>query len=458
MTNLPAETIAAISTPPAVGGISVLRISGPRAIEAADCVFRTVSGTPLSAHKGYTAAYGTVFDGGEPVDDAIATVFRAPKSYTGEDVVEISCHGGLYVTRRVLMAILKQDVSMAQPGEFTKRAFLNGKMTLTEAEAVADLIQAGGEQSLRSARSAMQGELYRKIRAMTERMLAVSGHIAAFLDYPEEEIDPVESHEIADSIEAVRAELQTLLDSFDQGRMIREGIETVILGKPNVGKSTLMNLLAGARKSIVTDIPGTTRDVVEETVRLDGLVLRLADTAGIRDTSDLVEQAGVALAWERLESAQLILAVFDSSSPLSEEDRLLMDRIQNLPVVAVCNKSDISGGLEIEELRQRFSHVVEISARENQGVELLSEAVRDVLSLCHIDPSSAMLANMRQFECAQRAAQRLAEAQQTLEAGFTLDAVDVSLEDVIASLLELTGERVTDAVVDQVFSHFCVGK
>ncbi len=452
------STIAAISTPNAVGGISVLRISGPEAIAASDRVFRPVSGKPLADHKGYTAAYGTVYDGEEALDDVVATVFRGPKSYTGEDVVEISCHGGLYVTRRVLMAILKEGVSLAGPGEFTKRAFLNGKLSLTQAEAVADLIQAGGEQSLRSARGAMKGELYRKIRALTDRMLTVSGHIAAYMDYPEEEIDPVESNEIQDALSQVQQELEDLLRRFDQGKLIREGVETVILGKPNVGKSTLMNLLAGAKKSIVTDIPGTTRDVVEETVMLDGVVLRLADTAGIRETEDQVEQAGVELALERLDTAQLVLAVFDSSSPLSEEDKALIGRLEGLPCVAVCNKTDLGQQLDMDFLQKNFANIVEISARENQGLEELGREVAEVLSLTDVEASSAMLANLRQFECAQRAAKLLGEAQSTLVEGYTLDAVDVSVESVISALLELTGERVTDAVVDQVFSHFCVGK
>ena len=246
MSALSDRTIAAISTPNAVGGISMLRISGPDAFAAADRIFRS-AGLPLSARRGHTAVYGEIFDGKETVDDVIATVFHAPKSYTGEDVVEITCHGGLYVTRRILTLILKQGVALAGPGEFTRRAFLNGKLSLTEAEAVADLIQAGGEQSLRSARRAMKGDLYRKIRAVTDRLLEAGAHISAYFDYPDEEIDPVESDSLRQALEAARAELDALLSRFDQGKMIREGIDTVILGKPNVGKSTLMNLLAGRR-------------------------------------------------------------------------------------------------------------------------------------------------------------------------------------------------------------------
>ena len=451
-------TIAAISTPLSVGAIGLVRLSGPEAVAIAGRVFRPIGRRTLETVPGYSAIYGHAVAGEEVLDEVVVFLYRAPRSYTGEDVVEISCHGGLYVTRRILMAIIKQGVSLAGPGEFTKRAFLNGKMSLTQAEGVADLIMASGQQGLRSARGAMQGALYRKIRDCTDRLLTVSGHIAAYMDYPEEEIDPVESNEIRDALADVKAQLDGLLANFDQGKMIREGVETVILGKPNVGKSTLMNLLAGTKKSIVTDIPGTTRDVVEETVTLDGLVLRLADTAGIRETEDFVEKAGVELALQRLDTAQLVLAVFDSSSPLSQEDKDLIQRLEGLPCVAVCNKSDLDQQLDMEYLRAHFPHIVEISARENQGLSELSREVMDVLSLTGTDGSGPMLANLRQFECAQRASNLLGETQATLVGGYTLDAVDVSLESVISVLLELTGERVTDAVVDQVFSHFCVGK
>ena len=455
---MPVQTIAAISTPNAPGGLSVLRISGPGAIPAADRLFRPVSGRPLAEHKGYTAAYGSLWDGDELLDDCVATVFRTPKSYTGEDVVEFSCHGGVYVARRVLQAILKTGVSPAGPGEFTKRAFLNGKISLTQAEAVASLIAAQSEESLRCARSAKDGALFRKIRELTKKILEAGAHISAYMDYPEEEIDPVESGEIREALEFVRRELEGLLSRFNQGKLLREGVETVILGKPNVGKSTLMNLLVGARKSIVTEIPGTTRDVIEETVSLNGLLLRLADTAGIRETGDAVEKAGVFLALERLSSAQLVLAVFDRSSPLSPEDLRLVEAVEGIPCIAVCNKSDLGTRLDPTFLRQRFAQVVEISAKEGLGLDALASAVEEALSLHGIDSSAPMLFNLRQFECASRASRLLREALETLDKGYTLDAVDVAVESVASALLELTGEKVTDAVVDQVFSHFCVGK
>ena len=450
--------IAAISTPPAPGGIGVIRVSGPGAIGIADRVFQPLSGEPLSRHKGYTAALGTVRDAAGPLDDVIATVFRAPKSYTGEDVVELSCHGGILVTHRVLRAVLEAGASPAGPGEFTKRAFLNGKISLTEAEAVADLISASNDRAMRAARSAMKGSLYREIRGVTDSLITVSSHIAAYIDYPEEEVDPVESGEMLSILTAARVRLQKLLENFDRGRILREGIETVIVGKPNVGKSTLMNLLAGCPKSIVTDIPGTTRDIVEETVNLDGILLRLADTAGIRETEDVVERAGVDLAIGRLDTAELVLAVFDGSVPLSEEDFTLLERLKGLPAIAVCNKLDLEQKIDDQYIKSQFKQYVEISAREKGGLDVLKNAIITLLQLDGISAEDAVLANVRQFDCAKRALVLLEEAIETLNTGYTLDAVDVALESVLSALFELTGEKVSDTVIDQVFSRFCVGK
>lgn len=452
------RTIAAIATPIAVGGISVIRISGPDAISAADRVFRPVSGRPLAMHQGYTAAYGDLYEGDQLIDDGVALVFRAPKSYTGEDVVELSCHGGLLVTQKVLRAILKQNVFPAEAGEFTKRAFLNGKLTLTQAEAVADVISAGSSQALRFAKEAMRGKLYQKIRGVIEMLTAVSGHLSAYIDYPEEDIDGLTLQELRARCAEAQAQLQELLVSFDRGRLLREGVDTVIVGKPNVGKSTLMNLLAGCEKSIVTDIAGTTRDVVEETVNLGDVVLRLADTAGIHETDHPVERVGVELAVRRLESASLILAVFDGSQPLSEEDFALIERVRPLPCVAICNKSDLQQQLDLAVLKQEFPHLVVLSAREQQGVSKLNREVLDLLALDRLSGDQAILFNERQHNCAMRADQALSEVLATIDAGYTLDAVDVAIESVLSILFELSGERVTDAVVQEVFSHFCVGK
>lgn len=452
------KTIAAIATPHAVGGISVIRVSGPEAIAVCDRCFRAVSGKPLSALPGYHAAYGTVTDGKTVADEAVALVYRAPKSYTGEDVVEISCHGGLYLTQEVLRIILDNGAVPAEAGEFTKRAFLNGRLSLTQAEAVMDLIAAQGRQSARAALSAMQGALYRRISALKEELTAVCGHLSAWADYPEEELPAVEREPLLHTLSEAEAELDSLLKQFDSGRMIRSGIRTVIVGKPNVGKSTLMNLLSGCRKSIVTEIAGTTRDVIEETVSLDGLVLRLADTAGLRETDDPIERIGVELSAQKLEQADLVLALFDSSVPFSEEDGELIGRLAGKNAIAVVNKTDLPQSLDEGRLAPFFDRIVRISAKQETGVRDLHNAIAELLKISELDPAAPMLANERQRQAAVLAGQDIREAIEALRSGMTLDAVTISIESALEALLELTGERVTDAVVDEVFSHFCVGK
>lgn len=469
MQEMKRETIAAIATPNAVGGISVIRLSGSGALDVADKIFAPVSGRKISAYKGYTAAYGHIHCGdgqdGE-LDDGIATVFRAPHSYTGEDVVEISCHGGLLVTRKVLRAALDNGARLAAPGEFTRRAFLNGKMSLTQAEAVADLISAGSERSMRTAKSAMDGALYRKIKGITDELLAVSAHLAAYIDYPEEDVDELTEGDILRICQESLGKLEQLLRNFDRGRLIREGVDTVIIGKPNVGKSTLMNLLSGCSRSIVTNIPGTTRDIVEETVNLGDVVLRLADTAGIRETDNPVEKIGVDIALERLEGAGLALAVFDLSEALDEDDEKIIKRLAGLPqlpVVAVLNKTDLPPVLDVEKVRQHFAHVVQLSAggsaeEQDAAIETLNQTITDLLMLEGIDTHEAVLANERQRECAAEAAKLLREVCETIESGYTLDAVDVALESALSALFSLSGEKVSDTVIDEVFSKFCVGK
>lgn len=452
------KTIAAIATPRAAGGISVVRISGDDAIAVAEKVFFPISGKKLSQYAGYTAAFGEIYDQKQQIDEGVALVFRAPKSYTGEDVVEISCHGGILVTEKVLRAVFKEGASPAGPGEFTKRAFLNGKMTLTQAEAVTDLINAESEKGLRAAQGALKGALYQKIKKVLDDLLSVTANIAAYIDYPDEDIDDVQMSQMKKVCEGCRESLQNLLATFDRGKIIREGVETVIVGRPNVGKSTLMNLLSGCQKSIVTDIPGTTRDVVEESVNIGDVVLRLADTAGVRDTEDIIEKAGVERTLDRIETADLVLAVFDSSTPLSDTDHSLIEKLKNRPVVAVINKTDLKSNIDKLYLYNNFQHIVEISAATQKGIDDLNHEISDVLRLNDISVSGAMLANERQYHCVSQAEKLLQEALEAIQMGFTMDAVDINLESAISVLLELTGERVTDAVVNEVFSHFCVGK
>ena len=452
------HTIAAISTPIGQGGMGVIRISGENALGIADSIFESVSGKKITEMKGYTASFGKITDNGEHIDDAVVLVFRAPHSYTGEDVVEISCHGGIYVTKRILRAVLGRGAKPAQPGEFTKRAFLNGKMGLTEAESVMDIISASGGQSARAALSVMEGNLRKRIDNVRKILIELAAHLSAWADYPEEEIPEIDVGALKDRLTAVKFELNSLIKSYDAGKVIREGVDTVIVGRPNVGKSTLMNLLSGFERSIVTNIPGTTRDIIEETVMLGDIPLRLSDTAGIRSTNDPVESIGVQRAKDKLLSAGLIFAVFDASMPLSDEDMELLDLLKDAPAVAVINKTDLEAKIDSEVIKSKVKHTVFISAKTGSGAKELENEVGEIVGTSNLDPAQGILATERQFNDAQSALKSVEEALTAISLGITLDAITVLIEDAINSLLELTGERVTEAVVDKVFSHFCVGK
>lgn len=456
------STVCAISTPAAVGGISVIRISGEHAIDVASRVFRPVyPAVAVSEMKGYTAAYGIICDGspdGERLDDGVLLVFRAPRSYTGEDVCEISCHGGIYVTRRVFSACLKAGAEPAAAGEFTKRALLNGKMSLTEAEAVADIIGAQGGQLLSCSNLQREGALYRRTEKIADMIITISAQISAWIDYPEDDTPVVTDEWLLERLSAVKSEFQSLLDGYNRGRLIRSGISCVIVGKPNVGKSTLMNALVGEQRSIVSDIEGTTRDVVEETVNLGGAVLLVSDCAGIRETDDTVERIGVEIMLKKLENADIVFAVFDGSRVLSDEDRRLIALVSGKTVIPIVNKSDLQRTLEIEELEELLGSVVCISATDANCAELLGEEVSRRLRLSDFDASAGFIANERQHHCVLRAAAAVDDALNAVQTGLTPDAVGVSLEQALDAVYELSGKRASDEVIDEVFKRFCVGK
>lgn len=453
------KTIAAIATPAAPAGLGVIRISGREALTVAGRIFRPAAkNKELESIPGYTALYGHVYDEEGDIDDCVALVFRAPHSYTGENVVELSCHGGLYLLRRVLRAVIAAGAAPAAAGEFTRRAFVNGKMDLTGAEAVMELIAAQGDLAARTALAAREGLLYRRLEGVKDRLLGLAAGYAAYVDYPDEDIPELKPEAMAADLRKAEQELTTLLETFDAGRMLREGVDTAIVGSPNVGKSTLMNLLAGCERSIVTSLPGTTRDVVEETVRLGDVVLRLSDTAGIRETEDLVEGIGVRRSRDRLASAALVLAVFDGSRPMTEDDREVARCAAAGPAVAVVNKADLPAAAELEEIRRLFPETVVISAEKGEGLEELSTAVARVTGVAGLNAAEPLLATERQRDCAARALDCVLEALGALDAGMALDAAAVSVDGAITAILELTGERTTDAVVDQVFARFCVGK
>lgn len=452
------NTIAAISTGNAPGGIGVIRISGDNAIEIADKVFEPIDSSSLLDLKGYRAKFGNIICGGEKTDNAVALVFRAPKSYTGENVVELSVHGGILIVQKVLQAVLDAGAVPADAGEFTKRAFLNGKMDLTQAESVAGLISAQGEESLKASFNALQGALSNKINRILEKLLDSSAVMAAWVDYPDEEIPELSEHELKAVLESVKSELKSLLDNYENGQTVTNGVDTAIVGRPNVGKSSLMNMLTGTDKSIVTHIEGTTRDIVEEDIRLGGIVLHLRDTAGLRSSDDVVEAIGIKKAYKALDNARLVLAVFDASQELSDYDLDLIEKCSGRNAAAVINKTDLQQKLDDTPIKNAFSKVVYISAANEEGLQELTDAVTDLLGVADFDSTAPLLANARQRQNCQNAYDCICEALEGAQTGITFDAINVMIDSAAEELLSLTGKKATTEVVNNIFSKFCVGK
>ncbi len=450
------RTIAAVSTPSGEGALGVIRISGDNAIEVADKIFFPFSGKSLSSLDGYQALYGAVKDGDTTLDDGVALVFKAPHSFTGEDTVEISLHGGSLILKSVLRLILKNGAFMAAAGEFTKRAFLNGKLDLTKAESIMGLISAKSNAELRLSRSAHAGKISEKIESIEAVLVSLDASISAFSDYPDEDIEGLNIENFEKLLKNARLTLEKMLSDFDKGKILREGIDTAIVGKPNVGKSTLMNMLSGTERSIVTEVAGTTRDVVEETVVIGDITLALADTAGIHSTEDMVESIGVERARARIDAAQLILAVFDSTKALDNDDKALLSLLDSKNTIIIINKTDIGNVLS----KSQFGGftVIELSAKNKTGLEELEKAICQITGTANLSQDSVILINERQRDCAQRALSAVEEALNAIELGLTVDAVGVCVDDAIASLFEITGKRVTNEVTDEIFKKFCVGK
>lgn len=452
------STITAISTAQGQGGIGVIRVSGEDSFTIVDKIFKSVSGKKIMDIKGYTALFGHIYNNEEVLDEAVVLKYVAPKSFTGENVVEISCHGGMYITKEVLNAVIMAGASLAEPGEFTKRAYLNGKMDLTEAESVMDIISAKSKSAARAALFVKDGALFKKSQQVKQLLLDKAAHLSAWADYPEEDIPEVSEDSIMEAIEESISILEKLLSTYDMGQVVKEGIDTVIAGRPNAGKSTLMNLLVGREKSIVTNIAGTTRDVVEDTVLVGNVMLKLSDTAGIRDTDNEIEKIGVQKTFDKINGAGLVIALFDNNEVLNSEDIDLINKIKDMPCIAVINKIDLEDKVDKNYITDNIDNVVYISAKQQDNIDELKNMIEKIAGTEDFDPSAGIIANERQRNAIRNAVNSLYEAKESLAMGMTMDAITVSLQETIDYLLELTGEKAGEEIVDSVFHNFCVGK
>ena len=452
------DTIAAISTPKGEGGIGIIRISGDKSFEILDKIFK-----PKNPNKDlgfYQFNYGFIHDGEKVIDESMVVRMKAPKTYTCEDVVEINCHGGQFVTQKVLELVLKNGARHAEQGEFTKRAFMNGRIDLSQAEAVMDLIQGKTEKSVSLSLDQLRGDLRDKINSFKKALLDITAHVNVVLDYPEEGIDDPLPVELRDNLEAVYEEATRLIESYDKGKKIKEGIKTVIVGKPNVGKSTLLNSLLREERAIVTHVAGTTRDVIEEVINIKGIPLVLVDTAGIRQTDDIVENIGVEKSKEFIEKADLVLLVLDASRELEDEDREVINQINenHKKVIVLLNKIDLERKIDLDEYN--FENIVEISAQKNVGIEDMEEKIYSFIVDEKVEDSSEKLiiTNVRHKTALEKTKDAIRNIFETIDMGLPMDLISVDLKEALDSLSEITGEISSEDILDHVFGNFCVGK
>ena len=452
------DTIAAISTPRGEGGIGIIRISGDKSFEILERIFNTKN--PNRDLGFYKFNYGFIHDNGKIVDEVMAVRMKAPKTYTCEDVVEINCHGGHLISEKVLELVLKNGARHAEQGEFTKRAFMNGRIDLSQAEAVMDIIHGKTEKSISLSLEQLRGDLKDKIASFKKALLDVTAHVNVVLDYPEEGIDDPLPSNLRENLENVYAEADRLISSYDKGKKIKEGIKTVIAGKPNVGKSTLLNSLLKEERAIVTHIPGTTRDVIEEIINIKGIPLVLTDTAGIRKTEDIVENIGVEKSKKFIENADLVLLVLDASRELESEDREVIEEIQNhnKKTIVLLNKIDLERKIELEEFN--LENILEISAKDNIGIEDMEERIYSYIVEENVEDSSEkfIITNIRHKTALEKTKDAIRNIFETIDAGMPMDLISVDLKEALDSLSEITGEISSEDILDHVFGNFCVGK
>lgn len=454
-------TIAAISTAMSASGIGIIRISGKNAMDVISRIYRSKGGKKqIKEQPTHTIHYGYIYDGEELIDEVLVMLMYAPRTFTGEDTVEIDCHGGVFAMKRVLETVLKNGAEIAAPGEFTKRAFLNGRLDLSQAEAVMDVIQAKNEYALRSSMDQLRGSVYRAIKEIREKLIYHIAYIESALDDPEHISLEGYPQELLEVVDKEEKKVKELLKSSSDGKMIQEGIQTVILGKPNAGKSSLLNLLIGENKAIVTDIAGTTRDILEEYITLHGITLKIIDTAGIRETEDVVEKIGVSRAREMAQKADLILYVVDSSAPLDENDEEIIGMLSDKKAIVLYNKTDLTPAVDMQDLKKRTGHpVIPISAKEETGIFELEEEIKSMFFSGNLSFNDEVyITNARHKAALEEADQSLELVRNSIEMGMPEDFFSIDLMNAYEKLGTIVGEAVGEDLVNEIFSKFCTGK
>ena len=455
------STIASISTAPGIGGIGIIRMSGEKTFEILGKIFKAKTPQKIEEIKGYTIKYGHIVEEDEIIDEVLVSYFKEPKSYTTENMCEINSHGGNVIVKKILELCLKNGAELAEPGEFTKRAFLNGRIDLAQAESVIDVINAKSDKEAKSGIKQLEGYLSKEIKKIKQEILDVLVNIEVTIDYPEYDIPEVQENEMKKMLESVENNLDKLEKSFDNGKIIKEGIKTAIIGKPNAGKSSLLNAILKEERAIVTDIAGTTRDTIEEFITINGIPLKLVDTAGIRSASDEVEKIGIEKSIKQAEEADLIIAIFDSSKELTQEDLEILDLIKYKKSIILLNKTDLSAIIteQDERLTAVTQNILKISALNKTGIEELYEKISEMFNLNEINlDNDILITNVRHKNIISKAIENVKKANEAIDMNMPIDIITIYIKDILEDLGEITGEVVTDDIINEIFSKFCLGK
>ncbi|WP_346896682.1 tRNA uridine-5-carboxymethylaminomethyl(34) synthesis GTPase MnmE [Clostridium sp. UBA7503] len=454
------DTIGAISTSIGEGGIAIVRISGDSAKDIVEKIFQAKNGQSIKDMKSYTMKYGYIIDeNNNHIDEVIVSFMKGPRSFTSEDTIEINCHGGVVATNKVLEQVIKQGVRIAEPGEFTKRAFLNGRIDLSQAEAVIDIINAKTDLSMKSALMQSEGLISKEIRGLREKLLSTIAHIEATVDYPEDDLEEVTSEMAIRDLDIIKKEVKEFIETAEEGKILREGLSTVIVGKPNVGKSSLLNALTKENRAIVTDIPGTTRDVIEEYINISGIPIKIIDTAGIRETDDVVEKIGVERSRAKINDADLIILILDSSNELTEEDKEIINHISNKKYMILLNKSDLDSKITQKDLENiNCTNIYSISAKTGKGIDEVRTAIKDMFFKGEISTNNVIITNTRHKEALLRAYECIESAINTLNYTFAIDLASIDIRNAWTFLGEITGDSLEENIIDKIFKDFCLGK